>query len=128
VTIVVIDIDCFKGVNDNHGHAVGDETLVRVASVLRSAVRVGDLAVRIGGDEFMLVLASTEAHAARRRSETILQAVKAQAWDEVSRGLSVTASAGLACGEPNALTAIISAADEALYRSKAVGGDLVSEG
>lgn len=128
VTIVVIDIDCFKGVNDNHGHAVGDETLVRVASVLRSAVRVGDLAVRIGGDEFMLVLASTEARAARRRSETILQAVKTQAWDEVSRGLSVTASAGLACGEPNALTAIISAADEALYRSKAVGGDLVSEG
>jgi diguanylate cyclase (GGDEF)-like protein len=128
VAIVVLDIDHFKAVNDTYGHAVGDETLARLASLLRSAVRSVDLAVRIGGDEFMLVLASAKPAASRRRAEAILASVEAAPWDEVSDGLEVTASAGLACGDPHQLTTIILAADDALYRSKAAGGNVVTEG
>ncbi len=128
VAVVVIDIDHFKAVNDTYGHAVGDEALARLASLLCSAVRVQDLAVRIGGDEFMLVLPSTKPSASRRRTQAILAAIEAAPWDEVSPGLKVTASAGLACGDPHQLTTIILAADEALYRSKADGGNLVMEG
>ncbi len=128
VAVVVIDIDHFKAVNDACGHAVGDEALARLASLLRSAVRAHDLAVRFGGAEFRLVLPSTKPGASRRRAQAILAAVKAAPWEEVSPGLKVTASAGLACGDPHQLTTIILAADEALYRSKAAGGNLMTEG
>jgi diguanylate cyclase (GGDEF)-like protein len=128
VAVVVIDIDHFKAVNDACGHAVGDEALARLASLLRSAVRAQDLAVRIGGDEFMLVLPSTKPGASRRRAQAILAAVEAAPWEEVRPGLNVTASAGLACGDPHQLTTIILAADDALYRSKAAGGNLITEG
>jgi diguanylate cyclase (GGDEF)-like protein len=128
VAVVVIDIDHFKTVNDTYGHAAGDEALARLGSLLRSAVRAQDLAVRIGGDEFILVLPATKPSASRRRAQAIVEAVEAAPWEEISSGLRVTASAGLACGDPHQLTTIILAADEALYRSKAAGGNVVTEG
>ncbi len=128
VAVVVLDIDHFKAVNDTYGHVAGDETLSRLAGLLRTAVRVNDLAVRIGGDESMLVLPGTGSAAARRRAETILDAIQAAPWEEITPGLNVTASVGLACGDPHQLTTIILAADEALYRSKAAGGNVLTEG
>jgi diguanylate cyclase (GGDEF)-like protein len=128
VAVVVLDIDHFKAVNDTYGHAAGDETLSQLAGLLRTAVRVNDLAVRIGGDEFMLILPGTGPAAARRRTESILHAIDAALWEEITPRLSVTASAGLACGDPHKLTTIILAADGALYRSKAAGGNVLNEG
>lgn len=122
VTVVALDVDNLKAINDTYGHAVGDETLVRLAALLRDAVRSDDIAVRVGGDEFLLVLPATRLDAARRRVRTILAGVSGAPWEEVSPGLQVTVSAGLASGEPSQLTATIRAADQALYRSKSGKG------
>lgn len=127
VAMILLDVDRFKEINDTYGHAAGDETLVRLAGLLRAGVRSGDLAVRLGGDEFVLLLASADPDAARRRAQSILDAVASETWEEVAPGLAVRASVGLACGEPQQLDRLGHAADRALYRSKAAGGARLSE-
>lgn len=121
--LVVIDVDNFKGVNDTHGHEVGDEVLVRVAHALRSAVRDTDLVVRWGGDEFLLLLDTQDLNGAGRRCRQIASHVRNEPWDELSPGLAVTVSIGLAVGKLGELDAVRDAADRALYRAKARGRD-----
>ncbi len=125
LALVLIDIDRFKQVNDRHGHIVGDQTLVRIADALRAAVRSGDLAVRFGGDEFLLLLPSTQLDVARQRAEAILTQIAAVQWDQLSPGLQVTVSAGVATGDPSAYERTVDGADAALYRAKRAGGNLV---
>lgn len=126
IVVVLIDMDRFKRVNDVHGHASGDATLSRIGEVLRGAVRGGDLAVRLGGDEFLLVLEETSLDVARERAEAILEEIEAQPWDELNSGLQVTASAGIAAGEPHDYDAVARAADTALYRAKSAGANRVA--
>jgi diguanylate cyclase (GGDEF)-like protein len=126
VALVLLDLDHFKDVNDRFGHSIGDQTLSRLAGILRGAVRVEDVAVRLGGDEFLLLLALGNREAARRRSEAIVSAIEGEDWDQIRPGLRVTASAGLAYGDPRHFDVLSVAADDALYRSKAVGGNAVS--
>jgi diguanylate cyclase (GGDEF)-like protein len=126
VALVLLDLDHFKNVNDRFGHSVGDQTLSRLAGILRGAVRVEDVAVRLGGDEFLLLLALGNREAARRRSEAIVSAIEGEDWDQIRPGLRVTSSAGLAYGDPRHFEALSVAADDALYRSKAAGGNAVS--
>jgi diguanylate cyclase (GGDEF)-like protein len=128
VTLVLVDVDNFKPINDTYGHAVGDETLVHLADVLRGAVRSGDIAVRLGGDEFLLVLSSIGALAARRRAKDILAAIAAVPWDGVTPGLTVSVSLGLASGAPRDLEQLTALADTALYRVKAAGGNRLGVG
>lgn len=123
IALVLVDLDHFKAVNDRYGHSVGDETLVRVAAVLRGAVRAQDVAVRLGGDEFLLVLALPNPDAARRRSEAIVAAIAGEDWEHIRPGLRVTASLGLAWGDPRELEDLRSAADAGLYRAKTSGGN-----
>jgi diguanylate cyclase (GGDEF)-like protein len=127
VTLVLVDLDRFKPINDTYGHAVGDETLLRVADVLRTGVRTGDIAVRLGGDEFLLVISSIGTLAARRRAKQILAAIAELPWGEVSPGLLVTASLGLATGSPREIEQLKAQADAALYRAKASGGNRLFE-
>ncbi len=127
IALVLIDLDRFKTVNDRYGHSIGDETLVRVAAVLRGAVRAQDVAVRLGGDEFLLVLALSDPDAARRRSEAIVAAIAGEEWGQIWPGLRVTASLGLAWGDPRQLEALRRAADAGLYRAKTSGGNRVSD-
>jgi diguanylate cyclase (GGDEF)-like protein len=127
VALALLDLDDFKAVNDRYGHSVGDETLSRVASILRGAVREHDLAVRLGGDEFLLLLALDDRDAAHRRCEAIVAAIAAAGWEDLTPGLGVRASLGLACGEATRFEDLRLAADAALYRSKAAGGNVVSE-
>ncbi len=127
IALVLLDVDGFKAINDTYGHRVGDEVLIHLAAVLRDGVRNGDLAVRLGGDEFLLVLASMEREAARRRAETILAGIAAAPWEQISPGLQLTASLGLAFGRPQELEGLTERADIALYSSKAAGGNRVSE-
>jgi diguanylate cyclase (GGDEF)-like protein len=126
VALVLVDLDHFKNVNDRFGHSIGDQTLTRLAGILRGAVRVEDVAVRLGGDEFLLLLALGNREAARRRSEAIVSAIANEDWDQIRPGLRVTASAGLAYGDPRHFDVLTVAADTALYRSKAAGGNTVS--
>jgi diguanylate cyclase (GGDEF)-like protein len=119
IGIVLIDLDNFKQVNDRFGHGVGDQVLVRLAALLRADAGTSDLAVRLGGDEFMLVLNSAQPRGARSRANWLLEAVAAERWDEIRPGLSVTASVGLAFGSPREYDRLIAIADAALYRAKA---------
>ena len=123
--IVLLDIDDFKAVNDTHGHLVGDRTLVRVGEILRRAVRTDDLAVRLGGDEFLLLLAGTELGVAQDRAEGIVEQVAAVDWQLLSSGLRVTVSAGVAAGDPRDYDTLLVAADVALYGAKRDGGNAV---
>ncbi len=125
--VAVVDLDRFKRINDTHGHAVGDETLSRLACILRDGVRgEQDLVVRLGGDEFLLMLPLHDPEAARRRCETIVQRIAAVPWGEISEGLCVTASLGIAFGSLEDFDRLFGDADAALYRAKQAGGDRVS--
>ncbi len=127
VAIALVDLDHFKSINDGFGHAVGDQVLARIASILRSGVREQDLVVRLGGDEFLLLFPAHDHDAARRRCESIIDTVASAGWGEVAPGLSVAASAGVAFGSLEDFDGLCGIADAALYRAKQAGGTRVRE-
>jgi diguanylate cyclase (GGDEF)-like protein len=121
IGVVVLDVDHFKRVNDTFGHAVGDEVLRVVGAVLQAAIRSSDLAVRLGGDEFMLLIdlpADTDVLVA---VHGILRAVTLHHWNDVAPGLRVTVSAGQAMGAARDVDQLMRTADDNLYRAKAAG-------
>ncbi len=122
---LVVDVDRFKDVNDAHGHATGDEVLRRVAGVMAASSRPVDLVARLGGDEFVLLLDDVDAEAGHRRALALVDAIRCEPWDEVSPGLRVSVSAGLAAGSAAAAEQLVRDADTALYRAKAAGRDRV---
>jgi diguanylate cyclase (GGDEF)-like protein len=121
VGLVLIDIDHFKAVNDEHGHHTGDRALVAVADCLRESVREGDAVSRIGGEEFALVLPATGADA----SFGIVERARARVACQQGLGLDLTLSAGVAAYPADAgdAEALMRAADDALYRAKRAGRD-----
>lgn len=125
-TLLMIDVDHFKSINDAHGHAVGDEVLRAVAAVIRASIRSIDSAGRFGGDEFSLVLQGTGAGAAQVVAERIRHGVEAIALSGTP-GLRCTVSLGMAEameGDTD-LREWLEAADEALYRAKTEGRNRV---
>jgi len=130
VSIVLVDIDHFKNLNDRYGHGAGDICLKRVAAVLAAELRgVGDHAVRYGGEEFLLLLPKTDAVDAMRVAERARRAIESAAiLNEGSsvRGI-VTASFGVASAAVTDLSApeLIAAADSALYAAKRKGRNQV---
>jgi diguanylate cyclase (GGDEF)-like protein/PAS domain S-box-containing protein len=120
VAVAFLDLDGFKQVNDTRGHRVGDEVLRHVATRLRQTVRAGDVAARIGGDEFVVVGEVADAAAALRLGERLSAAVTA---DAVVDGVQVpvSASIGVAFAESGAGTGaseLLSRADATMYRGK----------
>lgn len=126
LAILVVDIDNFKRVNDTCGHAVGDVTLRNTARVLSAAVRSGDAAVRLGGDEFLLVLHDSDERGAERVAETVRSALAAVPSVSEDVG-SITASIGIAMfpDHGRSLEDVVHEADLAMYRAKAQGRDRV---
>jgi len=122
VAMLLVDVDNFKAVNDHHGHATGDAALVRLARILSKSVRPQDLAVRIGGDEFVILLAETEIDAARDRAHALLVAMVSEAWWEIHPDLQMTVCIGIAVDHPARIDELAAHADAALYRAKATGG------
>ncbi|TFY91010.1 diguanylate cyclase [Pseudomonas nabeulensis] len=125
LALIAMDIDDFKPINDQHGHSVGDQTLVRVVECLESCVRPDDLLARWGGDEFMVILPESSLEMAKTVAQRICQALREM---PVQDNFSVTLSLGVAerqLGESPA--ALMARADQALYRAKAAGKDGVSE-
>jgi diguanylate cyclase (GGDEF)-like protein len=119
LAVVLIDVDHFKVVNDRHGHAAGDALLRALADVLRRRVRSTDLAARIGGDEFAVLLPGADLDRAVRLAEQLRSAAQLLRPegvdpDPVSVSLGVAAGAGVAA-DPDALLA---AADAQLYLAK----------
>ena len=127
LTVGFLDIDLFKRINDLHGHAVGDRVLVAVARVLAAAVGEPAHVIRMGGEEFLLLLPGVEGEAARRRMGFLRRRVSEAAAGLGVPGLAVTASIGLAslrAGDRDA-AALLRRADEAMYRAKRGGRDRV---
>lgn len=127
-SIVLLDLDHFKRVNDTHGHAAGDIVLREVAELLRASVRGVDLVGRYGGEEFLIILPETDADAAASIAEKLRRIVGSQAV-RVADGhvLTITLSAGVAggAGKHLQLDTLVRDADAALYSAKALGRDQV---
>ena len=121
LSVAMMDLDNFKQVNDSHGHAMGDQVLLALANVIRSHTRGSDLAIRMGGEEFMLVLPDTAADRAADVCERLRVRVAAHNWASVAPGLQVTLSIGLTSSPPVDPQTLALRADEALYRAKAAG-------
>jgi diguanylate cyclase (GGDEF)-like protein/PAS domain S-box-containing protein len=118
---VMVDIDHFKRVNDNHGHAAGDEVLKRVGQALKDEVRATDAVCRYGGEEFLLMFPDARMEAAVTAAERLRRRLRSPGFARVP----ITASFGvssLAFGAPTP-TELINQADAALYASKEAGRD-----
>lgn len=124
VTLAVMDLDHFKAVNDRHGHVLGDRVLVQVAQLLRESTRAGDLLVRMGGEEFVVLLPGMALEPAREVFERLRRRIAGWHWHTLAPGLAVTASIGLAEG-PGELATLLQEADAAMYRAKGAGRDRV---
>jgi diguanylate cyclase (GGDEF)-like protein len=131
LSVVMIDLDDFKVVNDTFGHVYGDGVLVHVAERIRGALRASDVAARYGGDEFALILPETGREDAAGVAERILAAFAASPFTERNRQpFTIGASIGLATHPRDGYTAteLIAAADAGLYDAKDLGGNRFEAG
>jgi diguanylate cyclase (GGDEF)-like protein len=128
LSLLLIDIDDFKSLNDRYGHAEGDEVLRRVAHTINNTVRETDLPARYGGEEFAVIGARTGAPGALALAEKLRQAVSTarfRASEPGSDDLHVTISIGVSVYDGD-LKELFNDADRALYRAKGAGKDCVA--
>lgn len=117
LSVLLIDIDDFKQVNDRWGHTVGDEVLARTASLFQSMIRKQDLVGRWGGEEFLIIVPGPcEAHLLAERVRSAIAAVE---YYKGSNTFHITVSIGIACGHARSMgDEILKEADDALYKAK----------
>lgn len=124
LSLILCDLDAFKGLNDEHGHPFGDEVLERFAQIL-GAGRSSDIACRYGGEEFALILPDTDREQALQAAERARWAIEGERWPD-HPGLVVTASFGVSQYRVDLDQAMmVTAADQALYRAKELGRNRV---
>jgi diguanylate cyclase (GGDEF)-like protein len=124
LTVVVVDLDHFKRINDDHGHPVGDRLLASFGRLLREQLRASDLAFRYGGEEFCLLMPHTTAAAAAAKLQGLLQAWQAQRHEHdggVLPGQSFSAGVADSSTGPPTPQALLTAADHALLAAKRLG-------
>lgn len=127
LSLIMLDIDHFKKVNDQYGHLVGDDVLEKVSTLIRDNIRNTDIVGRYGGEEFIIVLPQTDLHAARVVAERIRKIIEtAKMKDFAGNMFSITVSQGISGWEPDDdIHSFISRADEALYKAKESGRNRV---
>jgi diguanylate cyclase (GGDEF)-like protein len=123
LSIILLDLDRFKAINDTFGHRVGDEVLITVAADLRGCTRDVDVTGRYGGEEFMVILPHTRGAAAFEVAERIRRSVKALSWSQP--GLRVTVSGGVCEYAGTDVDDLIENADRRLYAAKESGRDRI---
>jgi two-component system cell cycle response regulator len=125
LSLLILDIDHFKTINDGYGHSAGDDVLREFSRRVRKAVRGIDLACRLGGEEFVVAMPDTDSALAVLVGERIRQKI---AGEPFQVGITVTVSVGVATlSSPNdTLQALLKRADEALYRAKREGRNRVA--
>ncbi len=122
LAILMIDVDCFKEVNDTYGHPAGDEVLNTIVEKIRAILRPKDALGRYGGDEFLAVLANADLNEALRISRQICDVVAAIPLPFDGSSFHVTCSIGCAIlTHLNDINSLIKHADEALYQAKGAG-------
>ncbi len=127
LSLIVVDLDNFKTVNDTHGHSMGDIVLTETAQLLKAACRNEDIAARFGGEEFVLILRHCDAEDARKKAELLRMKVS----DLNPEGIAISASFGIAelpLDNPCKFDILFSAADHAVYQAKAQGRNCVVVG
>ena len=126
ISLIMLDIDDFKKINDTYGHDVGDLVLKRLADVIRSNTRKSDIPARFGGEEFIILLPTTNTEGALLVAERIRRDFKSSGVRLNGDVVMTTVSIGLATlTEEDSLDELIKKADEALYRAKRTGKDKV---
>jgi diguanylate cyclase (GGDEF)-like protein len=130
MTVLMIDIDHFKQLNDTQGHAAGDRALQHLATVMGSQLRDIDHLARWGGEEFLALLPATSSREALALAERLCERVRSMPLVNEGQRLLLTASVGVAdwLGPHDNLTALLGRADAALYAAKHGGRDRVSTG
>jgi diguanylate cyclase (GGDEF)-like protein len=124
--LLMMDLDKFKLVNDTHGHVVGDAVLMQLGEIIHQSVRENDLAFRYGGEEFTIILPTTDIKGAKFVAERIRSAVEAAVFEPGTIDLKLTISVGVAiCPDAPSVHDLIVAADEALYAAKHKGRNQV---
>jgi diguanylate cyclase (GGDEF)-like protein len=125
VGVIVGDLDRFKDVNDTHGHAVGDAVLSEVAYLLRKQLRAFDLAYRLGGEEFLILVPGSDLLQTAELADRLRDGISAE---DVGRGLPLTMSFGVGASrrhERFSYPAVFATADQALYKAKRSGRNRV---
>lgn len=127
VAFLLLDIDHFKGINDQYGHETGDRVLEEVAAIIRAQLRTQDLVARWGGEEFLAVLPDTGLESAQASAERVREALRAHDWTaKTGERIDLTISAGVSeLRGSDDLNSAINRADRALYRSKEGGRNRV---
>ena len=130
IGLVFVDIDHFKQINDQHGHASGDRVLTAVAGLLRQLVRASDTVARLGGEEFLLVLPGADAEISARLAERVRARIEALVTTgSDGQPLRCTASLGVVDGAAgDSADALLNAADRAMYAAKRAGRNRVVGG
>jgi diguanylate cyclase (GGDEF)-like protein len=127
ISLLFIDLDHFKGINDSRGHPAGDACLKAIIAPIQAELRQSDAIGRYGGEEFLIALPGTEAVQAREVAERIRETVRARPIEYGRLALTVSASLGVACTSAVGYEtdALVQVADGALYRAKAGGRNCV---
>ena len=129
VTLLMIDVDLFKQVNDHFGHAIGDRALHTLADLMRQNCRYADFPARYGGEEFILALPQTDLTIGTDVAQRLNGSVSAYHWAGIQPGLAVTVSVGVTSttelAQPYAHETLIEIADARLYRAKKEGRNRV---
>ncbi|WP_158213297.1 GGDEF domain-containing protein [Pigmentiphaga sp. NML080357] len=129
LSLIACDVDHFKQINDRYGHAAGDQVLRRTASLVARLLRAGDVASRMGGEEFLILLPGTDAAEARALAQEMRKAIETERYAGLSEGLRITASFGVAQMEPRESMADLAArVDRLLYAAKRHGRNRVEVG
>jgi len=129
LSLLLLDVDNFKGVNDTYGHLIGDEVLTTLGAVIQGALRTGDVAARYGGDEFAIILPNASVVNAKMVAERILSLLRLKDWKfaDLNVSPSITISIGAAAlGENDSPKKLFERADASLFHSKKSGKDRVS--
>jgi two-component system, cell cycle response regulator len=126
LSVLMIDVDHFKQVNDTHGHLAGDAVLRGVAKAIQASLRAEDVFGRYGGEELCVILRGIEATNALLAAQRIVELVRGVVVEYQGKSLKVTVSVGASTSSPNLLDTpqeLLDAADRALYRAKEAGRD-----
>ena len=127
-SVLLLDVDCFKDVNDSYGHSCGDAVLIKLASLIRGCLRTSDMVARYGGDEIAMLLPETEKAKAYEVAEKLRAFIEETSFEWQGRVFGITCSIGVSTAPDDSIADwndLLEKADQALYKGKGAGRNVV---